>query len=189
MSAASSPSLRPEAAPRDPIAQARGAAQAREAVRVECRLAHGRAELDAHFEVRRAVFVTEQHVFAADDRDEWDGMPDTLHALGLVGDAVVGAVRLYRLERGGSDWKGDRLAVLPGFRTHHLGPELVRFAVRTAGSLGGSRMIAHVQLPNVRLFERLGWRPDGEPVLFHGLDHQLMWINLKPPATQLRSAT
>jgi hypothetical protein len=68
--------------------------------------------------------------------------------------------------------------VLPEFRTHHLGAELVRFAVSTAGQLGGRRMIAHVQLPNVRFFSYLGWQRQGGPVLFHGIAHQLMSIGL-----------
>ncbi len=89
-----------------------------------------------------------------------------------------GAVRLYPLEPARLQWKGDRLAVLPELRTNHLGAALVRFAVATAGRLGGARMIAHVQLPNVRFFEHLGWRREGDPAPFHGLDHQLMSIRL-----------
>jgi GNAT superfamily N-acetyltransferase len=89
-----------------------------------------------------------------------------------------GAVRLYPLEPDALEWKGDRLAVLPEHRAHHLGAELVRFAVVTAGWLGGRRMIAHVQLPNVRFFEHLGWRAEGKPTEFHGALHQLMSIGL-----------
>jgi hypothetical protein len=54
----------------------------------------------------------------------------------------------------------------------------VRFAVATGGRLGGARMIAHVQIPNVRFFERLGWTAEGSPAPFHGVDHQLMSIPL-----------
>ena len=75
-------------------------------------------------------------------------------------------------------WKGDRLAVLPSARVHRLGAALVQFAVATAGSLGGSRMIAQVQVSNVRFFERLGWVCDGEPGLYHGALHQPMAIAL-----------
>ena len=69
--------------------------------------------------------------------------------------------------------------MLPELRTHHLGAELVRFAVSTAGRLGGERMVAHVQLPNVRFFEHLGWEREGDPAPFHGTDHQLMSIRLR----------
>jgi putative N-acetyltransferase (TIGR04045 family) len=145
---------------------------------IECRLASCEEELEAHFELRRAVFVSEQALFADDDRDERDGRGATLHALGLIDGEPCGAVRLYPLERSWRQWKGDRLAVLTELRTHHLGAELVRFAVRTAGELGGARMIAHVQLPNVRFFEHLGWEVEGNAAPFHGVDHQLMAIRL-----------
>ena len=49
-------------------------------------------------------------------------------------------------------WQGDRLAVLPGYRhSGGLGASLVRYAVATAGALGGERMVAQIQLGNVRV--------------------------------------
>jgi putative N-acetyltransferase (TIGR04045 family) len=147
---------------------------------IACRLAAGNGDLEAHFELRRRVFVEEQGLFMLDDRDERDRQPGTLHALGRVDGEPCGAVRLYPLDPAARQWKGDRLAVLPEHRAHHLGALLVRFAVATAGDLGGRWMIAHVQLPNVRFFEHLSWRAEGEPAEFHGVDHQLMSIGLSP---------
>jgi putative N-acetyltransferase (TIGR04045 family) len=148
-----------------------------------CRAAAGAAELDAHFAVRRAIFVEAQALFAGDDRDEWDSAPDTVHAVGLVDGAVAGAVRLYPLHgrATGGVWKGDRLAVLPEARTLHLGAALVRFAVQTAGERGGHTMVAQIQLPNVRFFEHLGWRADGSAAEYHGVMHQPMAIRLPNP--------
>jgi putative N-acetyltransferase (TIGR04045 family) len=142
-----------------------------------CRVAAGAAELDAHFAVRRAIFVEAQALFAGDDRDDWDSLPETVHAVGLVDGAVAGAVRLYPI--GDGLWKGDRLAVLPGARVQRLGGELVRFAVRTAGERGGDTMVAQIQLPNVPFFEHLGWRADGPPGEYHGVMHQPMAIALR----------
>lgn len=150
----------------------------RSAIGIECRLSCGGEALEAHFELRRAVFVAEQRLFELDDRDERDSQRSTLHAVGLVDGEACGAVRLYPLDPAGVEWKGDRLAVRPEHRANHLGAELVRFAVSTAGRLGGRQMIAHVQLPNVRFFEHLGWRREGAPAPFHGIDHQLMSIAL-----------
>jgi len=134
------------------------------------------SDLDAHFAVRRRVFVELQGLFEDSDRDARDGVASTLHAVATVDGEVVGTVRLYPL--GDGLWKGDRLAVLPEARVHRLGGELVRYAVRTAGSLGGKRMIAQVQVANVRFFERLGWERDGEPGLYRGVMHQPMAIRL-----------
>jgi putative N-acetyltransferase (TIGR04045 family) len=126
------------------------------------------------------VFVDEQVLFAVDDRDERDSDSRSLHAIGVVDGEPCGAVRLYPLDESGDVWKGDRLAVAVDHREHHLGAELVRFAVRTAGLLGGSRMFAHVQLANVRFFEHLGWSVEDDAAPFHGVDHQLMSIGLGP---------
>ncbi|HEX6021891.1 MAG TPA: MSMEG_0567/Sll0786 family nitrogen starvation N-acetyltransferase [Solirubrobacter sp.] len=134
------------------------------------RLAATPAELEGHFAVRRAVFVEQQGLFE-DDRDAYDEV--ALHAVAVEDGAVIGAVRLYPLE--GTLWKGDRLAVLPG---HRAGAQLVNFAVRTAGERGGTRMVAQVQVANVRFFERLGWERDGEAALYRGVMHQPMAIAL-----------
>ncbi|HEX4344218.1 MAG TPA: MSMEG_0567/Sll0786 family nitrogen starvation N-acetyltransferase [Solirubrobacteraceae bacterium] len=142
-----------------------------------CGLARGRAELDEHFAVRRRIFVAAQGLFADDDRDAHDDDPATLHAVARSGGDVAGAVRLYPLDGDGL-WKGDRLAVLPAERALQLGAMLVRFAVRTAGERGGRLMIAQVQVPNVRFFERLGWSADGDVTPMFGVDHQPMAIAL-----------
>jgi putative N-acetyltransferase (TIGR04045 family) len=136
------------------------------------------AELDGHLAVRHRVFVELQGLFEGSDVDAFDALDDTLHAVAIVDGDVVGTVRLYPL--GDGLWKGDRLAVLPDARVHRLGAALVNFAVRTAGSMGGVRMVAQVQTANVRFFERLGWSRDGEPALYHGALHQPMAIPLGP---------
>jgi putative N-acetyltransferase (TIGR04045 family) len=150
------------------------AVRTRESV-LECRVATAAADLALHHAIRHAVFVTEQHVFPGDDRDGRDGAPGTLHVLGLVDGTPAGTVRLYPLDHSGG-WQGDRLAVLPEYRSRRLGAPLVRFAVATAGALGGHRMIAHVQPDNGPFFRRLGWRQLGGPELYVGLPHLLMDI-------------
>ena len=145
-----------------------------------CRLAETDGDLAAHHAVRHQIFVVDQRLFVGNDRDERDQMPDTLHAVGIDDGVVVGAVRLYPLT--GGCWQGDRLAVLPAARVRHLGAQLVRFAVATAGERGGHTMVARIQLPNVRFFEQLGWHADGPPGPFHGVTHQPMAIPLGGPA-------
>jgi putative N-acetyltransferase (TIGR04045 family) len=142
-----------------------------------CRVARSPELVEQHFAVRRAVFVDEQALFAVDDRDEWDARAGTLHAVGTASGVVGGAVRLYPLARDGL-WKGDRLAVLPEYRHGSLGSELVRFAVRSAGARGGTRMVAMIQLPNVRFFALLGWGACGPVQPYHGVPHQPMDIAL-----------
>jgi putative N-acetyltransferase (TIGR04045 family) len=144
---------------------------------VVCRVVANPAETEVHRAIRRQVFVVEQHLFDGGDWDERDEDPATLHVLGMVGDVPGGTVRLYPLDDQGL-WKGDRLAVLPEFRRHGLGAPLVRYAVKTASERGGQRMIAYIQVPNVRFFAALGWHAIGEPAPYVGVMHQQMAIAL-----------
>ena len=149
-------------------------------VDVVCRTVADAAEREVHQGIRRQVFVVEQRLFTGDDADDHDSDAATVHVLGFVDGVPAGAVRLYPLEEPGL-WKGDRLAVLSAFRRHGVGAPLVRFAVRTAGELGGHRMVAHIQPANVSFFARLGWQPVGDPALYIGVMHQQMAIALSPP--------
>jgi len=148
---------------------------------VSCRLARDARELAAHHDIRRAVFVDEQGLFAGDDRDGRDAAPATLHAVGALDGRIAGAVRLFPCDADGLRWRGDRLAVLPAARHTSLGAALVRFAVATAGTAGGERMDAMIQLPNVRFFALLGWAPDGAVTRYHGRLHRPMAIALTRP--------
>jgi putative N-acetyltransferase (TIGR04045 family) len=150
-------------------------------VAVECRPARTAEELAAYHAVRHQVFVEEQCVFAGSDRDGHDDDARTIHVVGFVGSTVGGTVRLFPLDPAGRLWQGDRLAVLPECRTSGLGGPLVRHAVRTAGELGGDRMVAHIQMPNVVFFEHLGWARDGAVEVYAGLPHQPMTIDLRNP--------
>jgi putative N-acetyltransferase (TIGR04045 family) len=142
----------------------------------QCRIAISHGELRAHWRVRHAVFVQEQAVFAGTDQDAHDADDRTVHCLGLVDGVIAGAVRIYPLDDARELWLGDRLAVLPQFRTARLGGPLVRFAVATAGARGGRQMNAHVQVANVGFFERLGWSRAGTEETYVGLPHQPMTI-------------
>jgi putative N-acetyltransferase (TIGR04045 family) len=142
---------------------------------LEVRVARDPDDLAAHHHVRHTVFVDEQHVFAGSDRDAWDD--GAVKVVAALGPLVVGAVRLYPLDEAGL-WQGDRLAVLPEARRMRAGGPLVRYAVATAGVLGGRRMIARVQVPNVPFFLHLGWQRVGPAFTYRDLPHQGMEIPL-----------
>ena len=142
---------------------------------VEVYIARTADELAGHFEVRRQVFVDEQGLFDQTDRDRWD---DTaLHVVAIAAGEVVGAVRLYQLDEAGL-WQGDRLSVSGNARKLRAGGPLVRFAVATAGELGGHLMIARIQAPIVPLFRFLGWECVGGLIDYCGIAHQRMTIPL-----------
>ena len=149
------------------------------AASLTCRAVTTSAERDAHFQVRRQVFVAEQGLFCGinGDLDGHDDDPATIHVVGLADDQICGTVRLYPLGADGR-WKGDRLAVLASHRHLGLGAPLVRFAVSSAGRLGGREMEAFIQPANVAFFRWLGWRRTGDLVDYAGIPHQRMLIDL-----------
>jgi putative N-acetyltransferase (TIGR04045 family) len=145
---------------------------------VICIEARGDEQRVMHHRIRHAVFVEEQGIFPESDVDEHDADDDVVRVLALKDGRPIGAVRLYPVDQHSGLWKGDRLAVLADCRTSGAGAPLVRFAVAHAGAHGGRRMIAHIQVENVRFFERLGWSAYREPEDYLGLTHQPMDIAL-----------
>lgn len=141
---------------------------------------------DAHA-LRRAVFCMEQGLFVGDDRDAVDERARLLVACSSVAgecDQVVGTVRVHESAPG--QWWGSRLAVHPAFRHDttdagarggRLGAGLIRLAVSLAHAEGARQFHAHVQAPNVALFESLHWRLEGM-VMLHGRPHGLMRADL-----------
>jgi putative N-acetyltransferase (TIGR04045 family) len=146
--------------------------------RVRCVEACSDEQRRMHHRIRHAVFVQEQAIFAESDIDAHDGHDDVVRVLALRGEQPVGAVRLYQLDANSGLWKGDRLAVLADCRTCGAGAPLVRFAVAHARAHGGRRMVAHVQVANVRFFEHLGWSTYRDVEQYLGLTHQPMHIAL-----------
>jgi len=166
-----------EAMPADPMPPRAGYLAGPRRDTTLCRIARTAEERRLHWNIRHAVFVDEQGVFPDTDLDAQDARSDALLAIGYVRGVIAGAVRMYPVEPDTTLWQGDRLAVLPCYRSAHLGAPLVRFAVNSARERGGTRMIAHVQLTNIRFFQRLGWRTVGDVESYVGMPHQQMLID------------
>ena len=132
-----------------------------------------------YFALRRAVFCVEQGIFPHDDRDAVDEAATAIVAATCVlgsPDAVVGTVRIH--QAGPGLWWGSRLAVLPKYRRiGAIGTGLIRLAVSTAHARGCTRFLAHVQVPNVAMFESLHWQVLERSDL-HGRPHALMQADL-----------
>ncbi|OUM03621.1 MSMEG_0567/Sll0786 family nitrogen starvation N-acetyltransferase [Variovorax sp. JS1663] len=136
--------------------------------------------------LRRQVFCEEQRLFDRDDRDAIDAQAGTrllvaCSTLAGLPDEVVGTVRIHEAEPG--LWWGSRLAVAAPWRRHAaLGTGLIRLAVSSAHARGCREFLAHVQVQNVPLFERLHWRQEAT-VMLQGAPHAQMRADLRhyPP--------
>ena len=143
-----------------------------------CKIAETETERQGHFAVRHAIFVEEQALFNGTDLDDHDEQAVHLVAVDQETGVVVGAVRCYPVDE--DTWFGGRLAVLKEFRHNGvaIGPGLCKLAEQVVIEHGCRCFLAHIQVQNVRFFERLGWQKVGEPELHYGQPHQLMQASL-----------
>jgi putative N-acetyltransferase (TIGR04045 family) len=141
----------------------------------DVRVAAHAGEISAARALRHQVFCVEQALFTS-DIDAIDGHAIVLVAVLAQDGQVAGTVRIHQAQPG--LWFGSRLAVAkPWRRRGGLGPALIRTAVQTAQARGCRRSLAHVQAPNVALFESLQWQAL-EPCSLHGVPHCLMQAKL-----------
>lgn len=137
-------------------------------------------EIEQAMALRRAVFCDEQGLFEGSDRDDIDLQARLLIAAACdvqtAHGSVLGTVRIH--EASPRLWWGSRLAVQRSMRRQaRLGEQLIRLAVSTAHGLGCETFLAHVQVQNVPLFEKLHWR-SLDTSLAHGREHHLMQADL-----------
>lgn len=133
------------------------------------RVARDEEEVLKCFEIREDIFLEEQKIFQASDRDDHDR--NAIHIVAVQGEEIVGTVRVY--QEGEGIWYGGRLAVLQAHRGRVVGKLLVRKAVEVVKGRNARRFYAYIQDKNVLFFKRLGWIPLGE-IRKYGLPHQLM---------------
>ena len=130
---------------------------------ISCKIIETEAERQAHFAIRRAIFVEEQGLFAGSDMDEHDTHAIHIIAVDHATGRAAGAVRVYEAEPG--VWYGGRMAVLKEYRQQRppVGPLLDRLAERTVSERGCRRFLAYIQL-QCALFPTIGlaqhWRAD-----------------------------
>jgi putative N-acetyltransferase (TIGR04045 family) len=143
------------------------------------------AEVAQAMALRRQVFCEEQGIFVGTDCDAVDAHARLLIAVACaIGNAtaeVLGTVRIHEAAPG--VWWGSRLAVHPSARRQgSVGAHLIRLAVSSAHALNCEVFLAHVQVQNVPMFEKLHWK-SLDTCLAHGLEHHLMQADLSfyPP--------
>ena len=152
-------------------------------------LARSPADIDAYFDLRRAIFCDEQQLFSENDQDDSDARAYPIIAIdpdAAPADRVVGVARIY--ETRPRFWYGGRLGVHPHYRrAGPIGKGLIHKAVTTANTWGCDRFLATVQLQNVRFFKRLHWDSLKEITVCDRLHHLMEAdLNFYPPGNEIR---
>jgi predicted GNAT family N-acyltransferase len=143
-------------------------------------------------EVRRRVFIEEQHVPEAEEWDRHDQLFEIalagaaasdeppVNLIACDGAAIVGTARVVRYAPGVA--KVQRVAVLPEARGRGIGAALMRLAEQIAGKRGDEEMILDAQLIAIPFYERLGYSAEGGVFLDAGIEHRRMRKRLLPGA-------
>jgi len=126
-------------------------------------------EVEAALRLRHRVFVHEQGVAVAADRDGRDG--EALHVVAMRAGELVGTCRVIVDEAVG---RLGRMAVEPELRGLGAGAAILDEAERVARTEGATTMRLHAQLAARSLYERAGYETAGEVFLEEGIEHVTM---------------
>ena len=126
-------------------------------------------EVEAALRLRQRVFVHEQGVAVAADRDGRDG--EALHVVAMRDGELVGTCRVLVDDGLG---RLGRMAVEPELRGRGLGALVLGEAERMASAAGATRMRLHAQVAARSLYERAGYETVGEVFLEEGIEHVTM---------------
>jgi predicted GNAT family N-acyltransferase len=127
------------------------------------------AELHA---IREAVFVREQHVPAALERDALDPACAHVVARTLAGEAI-GTGRLVPPAEGEPARIG-RMAVLAPWRRHGVGAAMLSALLRVARERGWYEVALHAQATAIDFYLQHGFIPRGPRFQEAGIEHQSM---------------
>ena len=120
--------------------------------------------------LRRVVFIDEQGVSEADERDDLDDI--AIHLLAIENDQALGSARLIVQ---GATGKIGRVCVLQAARGRGIGAALIHAAVaRLQKTPGVAKAKLGAQTHAIAFYEALGFTPVGEVYLDAGIDQQDM---------------
>jgi predicted GNAT family N-acyltransferase len=130
------------------------------------------------FRLRVQVFVEEQNVPMAEERDAFDA--SARHFLARLDGTAIGTLRL--LEPSPDVAKITRVAVLRPARGTGLGAALMR---RAEAASNASIFLLDAQIQALGFYQRLGFEPFGEEFMEAGIAHRRMRKLRQLPAAAL----
>jgi predicted GNAT family N-acyltransferase len=130
-------------------------------------------------QIRRRVFVEEQHVPEALEVDGMD--PVCRHVLAFergsaspLGAGAVGTARLRPILATPGAVKVERVAVLPEWRGRGAGSLVMDTVESLAEALGFMQLVVSAQAPVIPWYRRRGYGPVGDRYREAGIEHQRM---------------
>ena len=129
----------------------------------------GPEDMEAVFAIRAKVFIEEQGVPEAEERDDYDA--DAIHLIAFADNIAVGTARLLVA---GATGKIGRVAVLQSYRGRGLGQGLIKAALIEFQSLGLTHAKLGAQTHAIGFYEALGFEATGPEYMDAGIPHRDM---------------
>lgn len=139
---------------------------------VTVQLADSNKLLKQAFRVREEVFINEQQVAREEEFDIFED--ESHHFVAHYGDVPCGAARWRTTEEG---IKLERFAVKKAYRGRGIGALLVESVlehVAVQPDTAGKKLYLNAQLTALPLYEKFGFRPEGERFMECNIEHQKM---------------
>lgn len=141
---------------------------------IEVRKISGEAELMQALAIREIVFIEEQSVPEAMERDEDDAK--AFHAIAFDGGHAIGTGRLVPLNSAPEGENGKwgrvgRMAVLQAHRRGGVGSKLLTALEAEAKKQGMQGIMLHAQLSAMDFYKRHGYQPHGAVFEEAGMPH------------------
>jgi predicted GNAT family N-acyltransferase len=125
--------------------------------------------MPAAYAVRHQVFVNEQAVPPALERDALDDL--AIHLVALRGDDVIGTLRIVV---SGANARIGRMAVLAAERRGGVGTRLMERAHEVARTMNVKEITLHAQLTAKDFYAKLGYCEEGDIFEEAGIAHVTM---------------
>lgn len=126
-------------------------------------------ELQQAFDIRREVFVKEQHVPLEIELDEYD--QTAVHFIGLEGDQVVAAGRFRIINDHG---KLERICVHKDYRHQSLGKQMIAEMEKELTNQHIHHAELHAQTHALGFYRKLGYKVVSEEFMDAGIPHVSM---------------
>ena len=131
---------------------------------------NGQGDLSTAIEIRKKVFVEEQHAPADTEPDGFDEF--ALHLIVYVDGAAAGTGRIYH---DGRYFKIGRVCVLPEYRGQHIGDLIMRLLLLKSQDFA-AEVVIHAQSHAQNFYKRYGFVTEGEEFVEDGILHVKMRV-------------
>ncbi|MBT2570386.1 GNAT family N-acetyltransferase [Planococcus sp. ISL-110] len=137
---------------------------------LKVKIAQNQLEKEQAFDIRRKVFVEEQHVPLHIEMDEYDD--SAIHFVGYQLEQPIAAGRIREVETGLG--KVERVCVLSEYRGQQIGVLIMNELEEYARTNGLFRLKLNAQTHALAFYEKLGYDITSDEFLDAGIPHKSM---------------